>query len=400
MEQFKSQVLDEIKKVDEHIERLEAKAEEQAKLNGQVQEETKAELQKMQETYTQLKERLDSVEAKGSRIGAGEVKGFKAALMETLEDNREKLKAFRSGAPKARGLSFDVKDAVTMTTGDSLTGEVIAPTRVPGVVHDPDRQVHIRQLLQTTTTDSNMIRYVEESGYEDGTSYTPEGSIKPKSSFELEAKTAEVVKIATHFRISEEMLEDIPGLAGYITTRGTTKYRLKEDNEVLYGAGTSGTLKGLAIAATGYSGLLPGAPKNEYDVLLDALAQLATNDYTASAILINPKRWYSLLRAKNENGSYILPDAVRFGVTPPQVDGVPVIANTAVQGDDFLVANLPMMATLFDRKGVSVRFYDQNEDDAVRNLITVVIEGRLALPIYLPGAGRYGDFSDILGASS
>jgi hypothetical protein len=52
-----------------------------------------------------------------------------------------------------------------------------------------------------------------------------------------------------------------------------------------------------------------------------------------------------------------------------------------------------MMTTLFDREGVNVRFYDQDQDNAVRNLVTVVIEGRVALPTYLPGAGRYGNFA-------
>jgi hypothetical protein len=54
------------------------------------------------------------------------------------------------------------------------------------------------------------------------------------------------------------------------------------------------------------------------------------------------------------------------------------------------------MATLYDRRSVSVRFFEQNEDDAINNLITVVIEGRLALPIYLPNAGVYGDLADII----
>ena len=37
-----------------------------------------------------------------------------------------------------------------------------------------------------------------------------------------------------------------------------------------------------------------------------------------------------------------------------------------------------------------------SEDDAIKNMVTVVIEARLALPTYLPNAGRYGTFSSAI----
>jgi HK97 family phage major capsid protein len=387
-------ITQELHKVDSHIESLEAKAAEQAKLNGEVQEEIKTELKKSQELYTEIKERLDRTETEFKRLGAGEeaTKSFGQKLRDAIQENHEAIKGYKSTGR----FQMEIKDAVTMNTGDSLTGEVIAPTRVPGFFHDPDRQVHVRQFLQTASTDSDSIRYVVESGYEDGTNVTGEGSLKPKSSLELEAKIAPVIKIATHMKVSEEMLDDVAGLAGYLTTRGTSKYRLKEDSQLLYGTGQNGQIEGLTVAATAFSGILTGDAKNEYDVALDALAQLAQREYMASGIMINPKRWYNLLRAKDAEQRYILPDAVRFGLTPPQIDGVPIIANTAVAADDFLIANFAQMATLYDRRSVNVRFYDQNEDDAIKNLVTVVIEGRLALPIYLPNASVYGDFTEVI----
>ena len=46
------------------------------------------------------------------------------------------------------------------------------------------------------------------------------------------------------------------------------------------------------------------------------------------------------------------------------------------------------------REGVSVRFYDQNEDDAIYNLVTVVIEERLTVVVDRADRIIYGDFSD------
>lgn len=396
--EIKDQIMKELKAVDEHIDRLEKQANEQSKLNGTVHTEIREDLKKSADLYKSIKERLDSVETEYKRLGAGQeqAKGFNTLLADAIGQNADKLKALKNG--EATAAAFDVKSAVTMTQGDSLTGEVIPATRVPGFYHDPDRTVHVRQFLQVASTDSNVVRYVVEDEYEDGTAITAEGIAKPKSSFELEAKDAPVRKIATHMKISTEMLDDVAGLAGYITTRGTSKYRLREDQQLLYGTGLSNQIEGLTVASAPYSAALQGVATNEYDVVLDALAQLAQREYMASGIMINPARWYNLLRAKDNEGRYILPDAVRFGLTPPQIDGVPLIASTAVATNDFLVANFAQMATLYDRQSVNVRFFEQNEDDAIKNLVTVVIEGRLALPIYLPNAGVYGSFNTAIGS--
>lgn len=395
MEDFQKQVLDEIKKTDDHIERLEAKADEQAKLNGEVTTELKEELKKFQETYQGLKERQDEMEKMAKRLSSGqdERKSFKDHLIESIKENHEQIKGVR----KSGRFELEMKNAITMTEGDSLTGEVIAPTRVPGIFRDPDRQVHVRQFLQTATTDSNAIRYVIEDGYEDGTDNTAEGSTKPKSSFGLEAKTANVVKIATHMKVSDEMLEDISGLAGYITTRGTTKYRLKEDQQLLYGTGLNNQVEGLTVAATAWGAATISNPINNlYDVAVDGSANLAKKNYMPSGIMVHPTSWFDLITTKDSDGQYIVPDLIRQGLAPAQLAGVPVIRNTAVTEGDILMANFAQMATLYDRRGVSVRFFEQNEDDAINNLITVVIEGRLALPTYLPNAGIYGDLSDLI----
>src|SRR5690554_189495 len=389
--EFQKQVLDEIKKVDDHIEALEAKADEQAKLNGKAHEETTAELKKWADTYTKLKGRLDEIEKTQKRISEGgqKEKTFAQSLAESIKENHEAVKSARS-----RGAEIVVKD--TMTTGSSLTGEVIAPTRVPGFHHDPDRQVHIRQFLQTATTDSNNIRYVVEDTYNDGTAPTAEGAAKPPSDFSLEAKDAPVRKIATHLKVSTEMLEDVAGLSGYIATRGTNKYRLVEDTQILYGTGAGNQLRGLTLEAAAFSKVLTAPLTNLYDVGIDAQAQLAARNYQASAVLLHPTDWYELLIAKGDGGHYLVPDLIRQGLAPAQLNGVPVIQNTAMTQGDFFMANLAQMATLYDRSSVSVRFFEQNEDDAINNLITVVIEGRLALPIYLPNAGVYGDLSEII----
>ena len=82
------------------------------------------------------------------------------------------------------------------------------------------------------------------------------------------------------------------------------------------------------------------------------------------------------------------------------VDGVQIIETTAIGVGEFLVGDFQRGAQLFDRKTASINFYDQDEDNAQKNLITVVIEERLALAVYRPNAFVYGDFTSALAEGS
>src|SRR5699024_5454282 len=95
-----------------------------------------------------------------------------------------------------------------MTEGDNLT-DVIRPDRMPGVKFDPDRPAHVRLFLPKTNAVSNSIQYVQESGYTDGTDMVSEGGQKPQSDLSLEAKNAPIEVIATWFRVSKQMLDDV-----------------------------------------------------------------------------------------------------------------------------------------------------------------------------------------------
>jgi HK97 family phage major capsid protein len=97
---------------------------------------------------------------------------------------------------------------------------------------------------------------------------------------------------------------------------------------------------------------------------------------------------------------YLMPDQFRFGAEQPRIAGVPLIANTAVTTGDFLVGDFSMGAQLFDRQQSSIRFFEQDQDNAIRNVVTVVASERLALAIYRPTAFVYGDFASALANGS
>jgi HK97 family phage major capsid protein len=385
----KSTLSEQVKSTEARLEQMQAKAHEEITNIGKAHGETLEVIQKLEKNYTSLKERQDAFETTQNRLKGGQSgQTFAGQLKEALKNNAGKLASYGD----TKNVSFEVK--ATMTQADNLTGEVIEPTRVPGVKFDPERAARVRQFLPNGTTTSNAIFYTRESDFTDNTNITAEGTNKPENDLDLTQETASVSKIAATFRVSEEMLNDIDYLASHIALRGVQKYNNKEDQQLLYGTGQSGQLEGLTVAATDYAlDAYTESTAQEYDILIQALKQLRNGNYNPSAAMISVKRYFDMISRKDVDGQYVMPEGVIFGTSRPTVLGVPIVATNALADDDFLVGDFPMMTTLFDREGVNVRFYEQDRDNVQKNLVTVVIEGRLALPTYLPGAGRYGNFA-------
>ena len=77
----------------------------------------------------------------------------------------------------------------------------------------------------------------------------------------------------------------------------------------------------------------------------------------------------------------------------PNLFGSPIIPHTTVTSDKYFLGDFTKLV-VGQRAGLSVRFYDQNEDDAIKNLVTVVIEERITFAADRNDRVIYGDFSD------
>jgi HK97 family phage major capsid protein len=389
----KDTLAEQVKSAEAKLETLVAKHDEEVKNIGKSHIDTVENIKSIEASILAMKERQDAYEKEAGRLkGGNRVESFGSVLKDALRNNSERINKFKSDKS---AFSFDVK--AIMTEGSNFVNEVVEPTRVPGIKYGPERAARVRNFLAQGTTASNTVYYTQETAFTDQTAVTAEGIAKPQNDLTLTQLSAPVVKIASHFRVSEEALNDLDQLASHIALRGVEKYLNVEDTQLLYGVGGSGAIEGLTVSATGYA--MDGytdADAQEYDILIQGIKQLRDNNFNPTAAMVSIDRYVRMLQRKDSEGRYIMPDPVIFGAQRPTVMGIPIIATNAMADDDFLVADFPMMTTLFDREGVNVRFYEQDQDNAVKNLVTVVIEGRLALPTYLPGAGRYGDFADAI----
>jgi HK97 family phage major capsid protein len=341
---------------------------------------------------TQFNERMDAIEvANKKHFESKQDVSFKGALNAAINDGA--IESIVKG--NSRSASFEVK--ADMTIAADFTGEVIPADRVAGYKFDPTRSTHVRNLIPQGSTSSDVVRFVKESGYSNGAAPAAEGATIAQSDFDMTASDANVRKIATYFRISEEMLADTPQLTSYLSARAPEKLLSVEDTQILSGNGTAPNLSGIITDAADFDTTSGGAfyqsveAANEFDVLVATLNQLALSEYQADYIMLNPTDFHKILLLKDSNNSY-LKDQVYAGLQPAFM-GVPVVINTAITAGTFLAGNFGVGTQLWVRDNVGVEFFREDGTNVRDGFVTVRVSERIALTNYLPNAFVNGSFS-------
>jgi len=341
------------------------------------------------EMATKLNERLDAIEVSNKKMFSAKKRmTFKGALNEAFEGGA--IESLAKG--NSRSASFEIK--ADMTVGADFTNEVIPADRVPGYKFDPTRPTHIRQLLAQGSTQSDVVRFVKESGYSNGAAATAEGTTLTQSDFDMTAADANVRKIGTYFRISEEMLADTPQLTSYLSARAPEKLLEVEDTQILSGTGSGAQLSGIITDATAFAaGDLADSvdEANQFDAIVAALNQLANANYNADCILLNPSDFHKILLLKDSQNNY-LKDQVYNGLQPVFM-GVKVVLNTAIAAGSFLIGNFGVGTQLWVRDGINVEFFREDGTNVRDGFVTVRVSERVALTNYLPNAFVKGTFA-------
>ena len=337
------------------------------------------------EITTKFNERFDAFEvANKKQFNSQKQVSFKSALKDALENGA--IDGLKKG--HSQSARFEIK--ADMTVGADFTGEVIPADRVPGYKFDPTRPVHIRQLLSIGSTQSDVVRYVKESGYTNAAAIAAEGATLAQSDFDMTAVNANVKKIGTYFRISEEMLADTPQLTSYLSARAPEKLLEVEDVNILTGNDLGGIINSApAFAAGDYADTVEAA--NQFDVIVASLNQLALLNYNADTILLNPTDFHKILLLKDTTNNY-LKDQVYGGLTPVFM-GVRVVLNSAITAGDFLIGNFSVGTQLWVRQGVNVEFFREDGTNVRDGFVTVRVSERIALTNYLPNAFVKGTFA-------
>ena len=270
----------------------------------------------------------------------------------------------------------------TITTGDTGTTVMQLPN-VQGVAFE---QLVVADLIAAGTTDSGKVAYPREVSFTSDADTVGEAETKPEQTFQLEPDSATAKKIAAWTKISDELLQDLPASHSYVDTRLAFAVQKAEDLQLLNGSGIGTNMRG--IRSTPGLQVQGRGADTAPDAIRKAINSIATNtDFYATGIVLYPTDWMNIELLKDTLGRYIVgqvivPDENGRLRLAPSLWGKPIAISKSMTPGTALVGAFATAAQLFRRMGLIIEMTNCNEDDFVRNLITIRAELRAALAVY------------------
>lgn len=298
----------------------------------------------------------------------------------------EAFKSFASAGQRGR-VAIQVKQ---LTSASDSAGSLITPHRVSEPVLLPRQRPTIRVLLNQANTASNAIEFPKQTVRTLNAAPTTEGERKPESHLEFELETAPVRTIPHFIKASRQALDDAPQLMGIIDSELRYGLQLAEEEQILFGDGTGQNIEGIIPQATTYEVERNQAADSRFDTLAHAIAQAEAALLPATGIVMNNEDLKKLMTIKDGQGRYI--GGGPFGPSFATIWQLPAVGTPQMQSGEFLVGAFFDGAQIFDRLLAEVVISTENEDDFVKNMITIRAEERLALTVRRPQAFIYGQF--------
>lgn len=336
-----------------------------------------------QKEAAKLKEQFEQsqLEAKNKFKQAEKPVGFKKAMSNAIKDNYESIndvtKIKGSQIIQLKDIDYDGNFPDFVDWRTDFRNDI--------VMIDRD-MFHLRDIIPLASTVKDTIKYPRE-GAKTGTGPAPweraatiaATDEKPEFEPNLSIETATVEWIAGIMRLPVEMLSDMPFLTSYLQNFARMELLEAEDNQLLNGTGVSPQLDGLIPNATAYDG--------SYTVLVEKiidanLRQLGALNTAGTDVILNPAQIVEIILNKAAgSGEYDNPAGVVGYVNGQlQIAGLNVRKTNKIADGDFLVGNFNH-SQIAQRLAPQLRFFEQDRDNVVKNLVTVRIEERLALLI-------------------
>lgn len=381
----------------ENAEKKAESAETEAKKVGEEVKTVKDDLDKIKTDATKNQDALDKLIMDGQKrnvVVGTEKKLFRDLLAEGLKENEDMIAKF--ARKETREASFQMKAVGDMTLISATTfptADVSITDLRPGIIEQPKRRLHIRQLLSGGSMDGSHYAFIKEIAGEGNPAPTAEAGTKPRLDLRLQEVSTPAQTIAGIVKVSRKMLRDVKGLTTFLQSRLLEKLLRVEDNQILNGDGNSPNISGITdpgnyTAATGDSQVW-------VEQLVEAVTQLEESDRDANGILVRPSDYATILlnRAAGGSGTYDLPrELVTYTNGQLYIAGIPVFKSTAANAGQFIVGDWVMGANLIIQEPPIIQFFEQDEDNVQKNMVTVRIEETIALPIYGNDYFVVGDF--------
>lgn len=327
------------------------------------------------------REREEGDGARKGRGGDHEIKSFGQHFVDS-----QAYKG-RNGAngPEAT-LDIELKHILKadMSTGDGWAPE---NTRTGRVVDYVTRPIQVVDLIPQNSTSQSSVVYMEETTYGtvNGTSdavEVAEAGAYPEAAFELTEQTSPVRKIAVYLPITDEQLEDVPQVRGYIDNRLPFMIRQRLDLQLLVGDGTAPNLAGvLDYSIQTQAKGSDSTPDAIYKAMVNVRV---TGGAMPNAVVMHPLDWQDIRLLRTADGVYIWGNPSDAGVS--RIWGLQVTEAQALTQNTALVGDFANYSELAVRRGINVQVSNSHSDYFIKGKQAMRADMRAAFVVYRPAA--------------
>lgn len=324
-----------------------------------------------------------------------------AGKLSTRLDDFESRKNFTSEpegnvfANELKNRVFTNENIVKMKNGDKLTFDDIALKAVSnmdraysatsglrdlfadiesGISKAPKVQPTVLDFIRIGTTNSEILKWVIKTLQEGGVGQTAEAAKFSQISFKWDKEQSSAKKTTAYAKISKENLEDVEFTLQETLTELREEFLLQIASQVLSGDGIGENHSGILTNAVAFArqtgvGTLTGITMR--DVLEHAYLQVriaGKGSFRPNAVMVNPVDVTKIKSLKDSTGQYIMP--LYLSNTGYDVNGIPIIENDSIAAGDFLLGDFTKFGW-FNYRALTIQTYDQNEDDVLKDFLTV-----------------------------
>jgi HK97 family phage major capsid protein len=308
--------------------------------------------------------------------------------------NRETAMQFiaRGGTMQADTSVNDIPAATPGPYGTPPAG--IAPD-YRGIIPYRVRQLSLLDMIPAGTTDSNSVEYVQVSAIPFGAAETAEFAAKPQVGFATEDATAPVRTIAAWIKMARQAMDDQAGVVSIINALLPYEVRRRIEGQILAGDGTGQNLRGI-LNTSGIGAPAAVAGDNAADAVLRAMTVIMLSDRDPNFVAMNPLTRQNLLLLRSQSVDLDTTDNPQafqgqYLYGSPGTLAAPTIWGLSITPSRVINQNNPLVgdstgATILVREGVNIKTSDSDQDDFIKNRVTLLAETRLAFPVWYPTA--------------
>jgi HK97 family phage major capsid protein len=277
------------------------------------------------------------------------------AEIKTLGQRITEHPVFKEWLAGDRSSPIEIPDyglAELKTLFQTTVGWAPESTRTGQLVDAVTRPIQVLDVIPAGQTGQAAVVYMEETVRSHAAAEMAENAAYAEAQFELDEKNSVVRKIGTSIPVTDEQLEDVPMVQGYLEQRLRFGVRQRLDGQVLVGDGNAPNLRGI----TQVVGILTQAKGGDPvpDAIHKAMTLVrVTGRAQPNVIMLHPNDWQDIRLLRTADGIYIWGSPSEAG--PARIWGLPVVIADALTENTGLVGDFANFCSLFERRGIELK---------------------------------------------